>query len=104
MPVGGTAPPAPSERARRCRIYKTVVGIAGVIALIVTFSGWLPSPREGWINEFRDALDPHVDEWLRPELFVLAIAWIALLLAGIGFIAWAAYRSVSWVLHRVENL
>jgi hypothetical protein len=101
--VSGTPPSAPSERTRRYRIYKTV-GIAGVIALIVTFAGWLPSPREGWINEFRDALDPHVDEWLRPELFVLAIAWIALLLAGIGFIAWAAYRGVSWVLHWHENL
>jgi hypothetical protein len=96
--VSGTQSSPPSHLARRYRIYKAI-GIAGVIALIVNFSGWLPGPHEGWLNELAGA----PSDWLAPVLLVGALVWIALLLVGIAFIAWAAYSGVRWLLRRREN-
>jgi hypothetical protein len=95
--VTRTPPSLPSNLARR-RIPK-VIGIAGVIALIVNFSGLLPSPHDGWLNEMAGA----PSDWLAPVLLVGALVWIALLLGGIAFIAWAAFRGITWLLRRREN-
>lgn len=75
------------------------MGIAGVIVLIVSLSGWLPSPHDGWLNELAGA----PSDWLAPVLLVGALMWIALLLAGIAFIAWAAFRGITWLLRRREH-
>jgi hypothetical protein len=96
--VTGTPPSLPSDLARRYRIPK-VIGIAGVIALIVNFAGLLPSPHDGWLNELAGA----PSDRLAPVLFVGALVWIALLLAGIAFIAWGAMRGITWLLRRREH-
>jgi hypothetical protein len=96
--VTGTPASLLSDLARRFHIPK-MIGIVGVIALVVTFSGSLPTPHDGWLNEMAGA----PSDWLAPVLVVGAVVWIALLLAGIAFIAWAAFRGITWLLRRREN-
>ncbi len=72
--VSGSRPP---DLARRYRIYKGI-GVAGVIALLLNYSGWLPQPYEG--------------EQLSYELLAGSFVWIALLLAGGAFTAWGLFE------------
>lgn len=76
---------ARSRKERRDKIWLTV-GIAGLVTIVLNYSGWVSSPYEG--------------EPLTPELFIGLLVWIALLFAGFVFLIWLVYRAVVWARHR----